>query len=192
MPGVKLPRPVWYRFKDGKIISKQGDVETVYDGIQGRIVAVRVMDETYEGETYKKIQINMEGSGELSVLQMKLDSGYGRSFCYLALSIDYSKEVIISGSSKQIDGKTRTRMFIKQGEKFLKQFFTKADPKDLPPVTAIESKGKIVGWDFEEQQKFFIAMFEEINKALNVSAVPLPEAPKLERGEHGISDDLPF
>ena len=188
-------RPQWFSFDEGNIKTKVKGESIEFTTLQGRIVALRVVDETFGGEDYKKLQINLHDGKALMILQMKLNSGYGRAFCCMLPNIDITKDVFISGGYKVVNERGKTTMYIKQGNKNIKWHFTKENPRELPmPEIYTIGKGKNIKQmlDFGAQTDFFIKMIAEYNTHLNSSAAPMEKGPQLEPTETGTTDDLPF
>ncbi len=108
-------------------------------------------------------------------------------------NIDAGKEITLSPWSKQIDGKTKTMLYLRHGQEDIKWGWTKDNPGNMPEMKQIKVKGQVV-WDDSERQEFFEKHLNDIFlpqvkavgsvKKLDSYAAPAPvEDP---------GDDLPF
>lgn len=182
----------YLNFSNGKIVTKEaGELET-FDEFEGRLTDIKVVDDEYQGVKFKNISMYfVDDEAKKFLLNIRLDSGYGISFCMLVPNIELSFPFVISGFQKEIDGKKKSGIFVKQKGKFLKWYFTKKNPRDLPPLKKVKVKGNEV-WDSSDQQNFFIKMLQEVAVVLES---PVPEYSKdakslIERSAP--IDDLPF
>jgi hypothetical protein len=158
----------YLNFSKGKIVLNGEQ----YDEFEGRVLDIKISDDEYQGEHFKKIGLMMrDDTGKLYLLNMKMNSGYGVSFCMLVPNIDWLRPIIISGFAKEVDGKKKTGVFVKQRGSFIKWHFTKDNPGELPPLEKVKFKGQDV-WDSTKQQLFFLDMLEVVSTELSKVKVP--------------------
>jgi hypothetical protein len=152
-------------FKDGKIISAVSGTKEEYTSIEGTLFDLDIVDEEYKGKEYRKIVLFIkDNEGNEWKLGFPLESGYGNAFCSLALSVDYSKPVKISGGVKEMENnKSYGMLFIKQpvnqpeGEwKNLKWYYTKESTEVPKGVKSKDRSGEFL--DFSERNDFYHRM----------------------------------
>jgi hypothetical protein len=158
-------------FKDGKIIANIDGVKEEFTAVEGSLVELDIVDEEYKGKEYRKIVLFIkDDEGTEWKLGFPLESGYGNAFCSLALNIDYSKPVKISGGVKEMENdKSYGMIFIRQevAGKWvnLKWHYTKESGIVPVGVKAKDRSGEY--WDFTERNDFFHKMLiEEIRPAI--------------------------
>lgn len=176
------------------VIKKDGEVQA-HKSFTGYLVGIDIKDDVYQGKAYKKLCLTMQAGNEDFLLQMKLDSGYGRYFCNLIKNADLTQIMQISPKFEIKDGKQQASLFIRQNDQALKFFFQKDDPT-RPPVKQVEFKGE-THYDNTEQTQFFIKMLlEDIKPKLPHAAIVGPATqfattPSANEITEPI-DDLPF
>lgn len=173
----------YWKFKDNNgIVQQMGSYE-------GFLIDINITEEEYQGAKYEKLSLTVQDGEEKVLLQMKLDSGYGRGFCQCISSADLSKKIEFTPSYKEMDGKKLASLFLRQGATVLKWSWTKDNPGDLPKMIKTKVKGKEV-WDNSEQLDYFKkTLLQDIKPKLKPSAAE-PEPEPVE--EAGDPNDLPF
>lgn len=160
-------------FKEGMLSAKISDHYETFTDIEGTIKSLDVTDELYEGKPYKKITLFIIDSEDNEYrLGFPLSSGYGNSFCCIALNIKWHLPVNISGGIERKNGKKYSKMFVKQPDengKFvsLKWYFTKDNEagKKLPQGEEHEDRnGKYL--DFEKRNDYFLKMLIDPKKSI--------------------------
>jgi len=76
--------------------------------------------------------------GEKYILSMRCDTSYFRQFCNLIRNSIIGVEILIRPKMETILGKKKVSIFVKQNDTWLKGFYSKNDPKDLPQAEIIE------------------------------------------------------
>jgi hypothetical protein len=148
-------------FKDGKIISAANGTKEEYTSVEGTLTELDIVDESYKGKDYRKIVLFIkDDEGNEWKLGFPLESGYGNAFCSLALSVDYSQPVKISGGIKEMENdKSYGMLFIRQIDeatgnwKNLKWYYTKESEEVPKGVKSKDRSGEF--WDFSERNDFF-------------------------------------
>lgn len=150
----------YLNFKDGEILSNK----TPYKNITGRIVELDVTDETYLNKDYKKLTLFIKAGDKIYKLGMPLSSGYGNAFCMMMPNVDWKEDVTISGNFDVDDnGKKRGGMFINQGKKAIKWFWTKDAPGKLPQP--VKSPNGDFNWD-KRNQYLLKLLYEKVRPAI--------------------------
>ena len=209
--------------EERKITDDEGNVlrtviERYYRGIGGVVQSVRVDTSGDYGAT---IVIDIMAKENLYVFTVQLDSSYGKSIMFKVPNIDFSKEVIFrpynfeskdevgkNGKPKKIVGISIVQKDDNGKEQKIEGFWTKEDPKDLPPLEKHEGVSG-VKWNGDKRLDFLasqLIIHTESLKTLNMdkpSEIEETEAPvktpmteklkeKLDMKEETSDDDLPF
>ena len=147
-------------FKEGKIIANVDGEKKEFTAIEGRLIELDIVDEEYKGKEYRKIVLEIQDDeNTVWKLGFPLESGYGNGFCSLALNIDYSKPVKISGGVKEMENDKSYGMFFIRQENAdgkwvnLKWYYTKESPEVPTGVKSKDRSGEY--WDFSERNDFF-------------------------------------
>jgi len=135
---------IYVSVSEGKFVIKnpKTNERELYDNLTGRIVNIEVKDETYKGETYKKAFFDIVDNVDTYTLQLRVGSGYFRTFCNSLKSGDINKIISLSALVNEKNGRPNGVIFVKQDGKVLKHFHTKDNMGDLPEVEKIIFKGK--------------------------------------------------
>jgi hypothetical protein len=161
---------------DGKVIH-----EELYDSLEGKITGISFKD----GNFGQQLLIQVEADGQRATLQMPLSSSPASGFLKALPNINPTELVKFSPKMQEVDGKRKTSLFLSQGGKGVKWFWTKDNPGELPSMKKIKVKGKET-WDDSEQIEYLMAYVKD--KFL----------PKLSGGNEGEStisedsEDAPF
>ena len=127
--------------ESGKVIH-----EELYDSMEGMIKNIQFKD----GDYGTQLVITIENDGEIAHLQMPLSSNPASGFLKALPNVDANVAVKFSPKMEEKDGKRKTSLFLSQGGKGVKWFWTKDNPADLPPLKKIKVKGKET-WDDSDQ-----------------------------------------
>ena len=156
--------------KEGKIYAKNEK----YDSLVGTITKVEYIIEEFQGRKYEKAKIYIFKEDEKYILQMNTKSGYFRSFCNALKSGDARKEITITPSKKEENGKSQNNCFVSQNGKYLKHYFTKnfngKNDDILPELEKVIFKGEthydnskqIEYWKKWLKQQFDIEVEEDL------------------------------
>jgi hypothetical protein len=166
--------------KNGKTVH-----EEYCKGWKGRITAVTVRDHPEFGKFWNITLTDDQGD---AILQMNYSSGYSAAFLKMLPNVDLSSDVVITPNLKKEGDKNKTSLFITQHGVPVKWYYTKDDPKGLPPLKKIKVKGKDT-WDDSDIMEFLENMVNtEIVPKLGQSAATVTESEDEPAGD----DDLPF
>jgi hypothetical protein len=127
--------------------------EKFYDSFTGRLIDIKIADGTY-GKTWN---FYFQDSGEVYILQLSYNNGFANALLKMLPNADLTKEMKVSPSMKEENGKIKSSLFVNQDGKPLKHFYTKDNPNGFPQWTQITVKGEKV-WDSTDQLKFLEEM----------------------------------
>lgn len=190
---------VYLFIREGKIIKKVDDQMLSYAHLTGILKDIYVK---YDGLYGPELHVTLRAEGVDYILQMRLDSGYARSFMKIAPNFDLAMPMSIFPSLKnKSEGRQETGMFIRQNGLPLKWYYTREKPNGLPELVPVKIKNPQTGvvkdgWDNTEQLKFLVDNLMVIKSMLppasvienkeNIAAVQGAAASAIS------NDDLPF
>jgi hypothetical protein len=151
--------------------------EEFYDSLSGYLTDLK----TKESEYGKFWVITIKDDSVYYNLEMKYSSGYATSFlktlpnANLSEVVDITPKLIIDGDKKQ------SVIFISQNGKGLKHYWTKDNPRELPPLKKIKVKG-VETWDDTDRMDY-------LEEYVKLSILPKIK-PTLQDVNEG--DDIPF
>jgi len=133
--------------------------EQRFASLSGRITDVfkRISEQGYGDQ----LCVVLNDNGEEYQIQMPWSSRYSSGFFLCMPNIDAGKEITLSPWSKQIDGKTKTMLYLRHGQEDIKWGWTKDNPGNMPEMKQIKVKGQVV-WDDSERQEFFEKYLNEM------------------------------
>ena len=136
-------------------VNKLGKVvyEKFYDSFTGKLVNIKTQDGTYG----KSWVFDFKDKDEVYHLQLSYSNSFATAFLKMLPNIDLSKEIKVSPSVKEVDGKNKSSLFINQNGQTIKHAYTKDAPNGLPPMTQVMVKGSPV-WDDTDRIEFLHAM----------------------------------
>jgi hypothetical protein len=176
-----------------KCMSKDGTkiwYEERYTSLSGYITDVfkRVSEQGYGDQ----LCIVLKDQDSEYQIQMPWSSRYSSGFFMCMPNIDAGKEVTLTPWSKEVDGKTRTMLYLRQGQEDIKWAWTKDNPGNMPEMKQVKVKGQVV-WDDSERQEFFEKHLNDIflPQVKSVSTIKKLDSHATEYVEHP-GDDLPF
>lgn len=130
--------------------------EEFYDSLVGTIKDIKVRESEY-GKSWQVIIGDDNGTYTLDI---KYSSGYAVSFLKALPNADLSQPVALT-PRLNIDGdKKQSVLFISQNGKGLKHYWTKDNPRDLPPMKKIKVKG-VETWDDTDRMEYLENFIKE-------------------------------
>lgn len=165
----------YLNLKSGKFAKKNanGDIE-LYDQVEGVIKSADFKDDEYNGTKFKKLVLKIVDGDETFILSIRQDSGYFRGLTNSIANADISKAVKLVASSKEVNGKPQTTIFVSQSGQALKWKWTKENPGNLPALESVKLKGKTV-YDNSAQQAFYEQFWNGVfNTAVGTTSDDLP------------------
>ena len=136
--------------KIGKVV-----FEKYYDSFTGKLVAVDITDGDY-GKTWN---FSFQDKGEVYTLQLSYSNSFATAFLKILPNVDLTKEMKLSPSVKEVDGKMKSTLFVNQDGKPLKHAYTREAPNGLPDMEQVTVKGVLV-WDDTKRLAFLQNMVE--------------------------------
>lgn len=131
--------------------------EKFYDSFTGKLVGIKVQD----GEYGKTWNFSFQDQGEVYILQLSYSNSFATQFLKILPNIDLSKEMKVSPSVKEVDGKNRSSLFVNQDGIALKHAYTRENPNGLPDMEQILVKGQKT-WDDTKRIEFLYNMVQTI------------------------------
>ena len=162
--------------KQGKIVH-----EELFDRVSGMITDIKVTTHEVYG---KKWNIRIEDAGQAYILQMNYSSGYSSSFLKALPNADLSAKVTLIPYLKEEGSKKKVTLFISQDGHALKHFYTKDDPKGLPPMVQVKVKGELI-WDDGDMMAF-------LENMVNTDVLPKLKKPEPMPANVDESGEAPF
>ena len=141
-----------------KRTNKMGNVvfEKFYDSFTGKLIDIKVQDGTY-GKTWN---FTFKDQAEPYTLQLSYSNSFSTAFLKQLPNIDLTKEMKISPSVKEVDGKDRSSLFINQDGKTIKHAYTRENPNGIPDMEQVTVKGALI-WDDTKRIEFLDKMVHE-------------------------------
>jgi len=142
-----------------KRVNKLGNTvfEKFYDSFTGRLVDIKVQEGTY-GKTWNFVFQDRE---ELYTLQLSYSNSFATAFLKILPNIDLTKEIKVSPSVKEVDGKNKSTLFVNQDGKALKHAFTRENPNGMPDMEQVTVKG-VLQWDDTKRLIFLQEMVDTV------------------------------
>jgi len=129
--------------------------EKFYDSFTGRLIDIKVQDGTY-GKTWNFVFQDKE---DPYTLQLSYSNSFSTAFLKMLPNIDLTKDMKLSPSMKEVDGKNKSALFINQDGKALKHAFTRENPQGMPDMEQITVNGTLV-WDDTKRLAFLQEMVD--------------------------------
>lgn len=130
--------------------------EKFYDSFTGKLINIMVQDGNY-GKTWNFVFQDKE---EPYTLQLSYSNSFATAFLKILPNIDLEKEMRLSPSVKEVDGKNRSSLFVNQDGVPLKHAYTRENPNGLPDMEQVKVKG-VMTWDDTKRLEFLESMVNE-------------------------------
>ena len=172
--------------KLGKIVH-----EKFYDSFTGKLVSIKVQDGAY-GKTWN---FGFKDKDELYTLQLSYSNSFATAFLKMLPNVDLTKEMKVSPSVKEVDGKNKSSLFINQDGVALKHAYTRENPNGMPDMEQVTVKGEKV-WDDTKRIAFLhdMVMTTIVPKLGGIPQVA--ESKKVDElenyGKEVEAEDIPF
>jgi hypothetical protein len=181
-----------------KRVNKIGNTvyEKFHDSFTGKLTDIKVKDGTY-GKTWN---FYFTDKKDTYILQLSYSNSFATAFLKMLPNIDLTKEMKISPSVKEVDGKNKSSLFVNQDGQSIKHAYTMENPNGMPDMEQVEIKGEKV-WDDTKRLVFLQKMVDteilpKLTKLNNVNPVDSTEEKKAEPIEYPEDDinpdDIPF
>ena len=172
-------------------VNKVGNTvhEKFYESFTGKLINITVQDGDY-GKTWN---FSFQDKEDVYTLQLSYSNSFSTAFLKMLPNIDLTKEMKVSPSTKEVDGKKKNSLFINQDGVALKHAFTRDNPNGMPDMEQITIKGVLV-WDDTKRLEFLQKMVDEtIVPQLSKTPIATEVAevtPDADTGE--VPDDVAF
>ena len=123
--------------------------EKYYEQFYGKLINIRTQDSPYG----KNWVFDFKDKGDVYHLTLGYANGFASSFLKILPNVDLTKEIKVSVSSKEVDGKKKSSLFINQDGVALKHFYTKENPQGIPQWEQVMVKG-VAQWDNTKELVF--------------------------------------
>jgi hypothetical protein len=128
----------WIRIKNGQFVWWNGKTEESYNEFIGILTDVFFKKDEYQGKEFEEALFTFIYKDEKYILSMRCDTSNFRQFCNLIRNSIIGVVIIVKAKMEIIDGKKKGSIFVMQNDKWLKGFYTKENPRDLPQAEIIE------------------------------------------------------
>lgn len=123
--------------------------EKYYESFTGKLVGIKTADGNY-GKTWN---FSFQDKGEIYILQLNYSNSFATAFLKMLPNIDLTKEMKVSPSVKEIDGKNKSSLFVNQDGVPVKHAYTMAEPNGMPDMEQVTVKGENI-WDDTKRLAF--------------------------------------
>jgi hypothetical protein len=123
--------------------------EKYYDNFTGKLINIRTQDSPYG----KQWVFDFKDREDIYHLTLSYANGFASTFLKILPNIDVSKEIKVSTSTKEVDGKKKNSLFVNQDGVALKHAYSKENPNGLPQWEQVVVKGVQV-WDNTKELEF--------------------------------------
>lgn len=132
-------------------VNKLGNTvyEKFYDAFTGRLVDIKVQDGSYG----KNWVFSFQDDDKVYHLQLSYSNSFATALLKMLPNVDVTKEMKLSPSVKEVDGKNRSSLFINQNGNTVKHAYTKDMPNGMPDMEQVTIKGVLV-WDDTKRLAF--------------------------------------
>ena len=170
---------------DGAIprINKLGKqvFEKFYDSFTGKLVNIKTTDGAYG----KSWVFDFQDQEDIYHLQLSYSNSFATALLKMLPNINLEKEMKVSPSVKEVDGKNKSSLFVNQDGVAIKHAFTKDNPNGLPPMTQVKVKGNLV-WDDTDRIAYLFDMVQtKILSKLGKTEIEQTKTPKDALADYG-------
>ncbi len=136
-------------------VNKMGKTvhEKFYDNFTGRLVGIKTQD----GEYGQSWIFSFKDKEDVYNLQLSYSNSFATAFLKMLPNVDLTKEMKVSPSTKEVDGKPKSSLFINQNGSPLKHAYTRKVPNGMPDMEQVTVKGQQV-WDDTKRIAFLYNM----------------------------------
>lgn len=127
--------------------------EKFYDSFTGKLIDIKTQD----GEYGKSWIFSFKDGKDVYHLQLSYSNSFATAFLKMLPNADLSKEMKVSPSVKEVDGKNKSSLFINQEGVPLKHAYTMENPNGMPDMEQVTVKGQLV-WDDTKRIAFLYDM----------------------------------
>lgn len=129
--------------------------EKYWDNFTGTLVDIKTQD----GEYGKNWLFVFRDGEEVWNLQLGYSNSYSTALLKMLPNIDLTKPFKLSPSVKEVDGKSKSSLFVNQNGEHVKHAYTKENPNGMPDMVQITVKG-LPTWDDTDRLVFLQSMVD--------------------------------
>lgn len=130
--------------KEGKTVH-----EKYYNSFTGKLIGIKTQDSSYG----KNWLFSFQDEQDVYNLTLSYSNSYASNFLKKLPNIDVTKEMKIQPSMKEVDGKSKSSLFVTQDGVSIKHAYTRENPNEMPEMEQITVKGQLT-WDDTKQINF--------------------------------------
>lgn len=174
------PGSVTRENKIGKMVT-----ERYYDSFTAKLIGIKTQDGSYGKQWY----FSFKDKNEVYILALPYDGSMAEAFLKMLPNLDVTKEMKLTPSVKEVDGKTQSSLFINQDGAAIKHAFTRDVPNGMPEKEPVTINGKAM---LDAGKR--LAFFEEMVARDIIPKLPTQEAtaPSVQSPANGLSLDEVF
>lgn len=130
--------------------------EKFYDSFTAKLINIKTQDGAY-GKNWLFV---FKDSGDVYNLQLSYSNSFATAFLKMLPNIDLTKEMKLSPSVKEVDGKNKSSLFVNQDGQTVKHAYTRENPNGMPDLKEVVIKGQKM-WDDTDRIAFLHKMVDE-------------------------------
>jgi hypothetical protein len=166
--------------------------EKFYDNFTGKLVGIRTQDGAYG----KSWIFDFKDKEDVYHLQLSYSNSFATALLKMLPNVDLEKEMKVSPSVKEVDGKSKSSLFINQDGVAIKHAYTRENPNGMPDMVQKTVKGQQV-WDDTDRIEFLHNMVATTImpklKATEIVSEKIETGIDLEKGDAQINgEDVEF
>jgi len=131
--------------------------EKFYDSFTGKLEKIEVKDGNY-GKTWN---FGFRDREDLYTLQLSYSNSFSTAILKQLPNVDLTQEMKVTPMVKEVDGKTKSSLFINQNGVALKHAYTRDNPNGMPDMEQVTVKGELV-WDDTKRMEFLHNMVDTV------------------------------
>lgn len=133
-------------------VNKLGNTvhEKFYDSFTAKLVGIKTQDSQAYGTNWV---FSFKDKGDVYQLQLSFSNSFATAFLKMLPNIDLEKEMKLQPVTKEVDGKTKSSLFVTQNGVNVKHAYTRENPNGLPDMKQITLKGQLI-WDDTDRLEF--------------------------------------
>jgi len=155
--------------------------EKYYTEFTGKLVGIKTQDSKDYGKNWI---FSFQDGGQIYNLQLSYSNSFATALLKMLPNVDLNQEMRVQPVAKEVDGKTKSSLFISQGGTTIKHAYTMDNKNGLPDMEKVMVKGQEV-WDDSKRLEFLYNMVQsdiipKLPKAEETVAAPAEHAASIE------------
>ena len=148
----------WLQVKKGRFCCGKGEQEESYRKLSGTVTDISFRDAEYEGKKWREAVIQVSDDGTMYRFNVGIGSGYGKQLLAKLATADLSQVLTFAPPYTEEGAQKSSGFFVAEGNKALKQLWTRKEPNGMPEMKEVIFKGQ-KQYDDTEQVKFIEEYF---------------------------------